>query len=96
MILDILTVIYQLEILGDEDQYMQDGGFDGIKRCNYIRATVNPKTTTGASECKDEIELQTIDDFEHNVKNYNTWFNDTRNEILKLEWKGKYNESNDE
>ena len=33
-----------------------------------------------------------FDDFEHNIKINNIWFKDTRNEIIKLQRKGKYNE----
>ena len=41
---------------------------------------------------KDEIESKTLDNFERNTKIYNTWFKDTRSEIIKLERKRKYNE----
>ena len=39
---------------------------------------------------KNTIELKTLDDFECNIKNYNTWFKNTRNKIIKLEGKEIY------
>ena len=55
---------------------------------DYIRRRINPTTTVGASRLKDEIESKKLADFDHNVTKYNTWFTDTREEIMKEEDEG--------
>ena len=74
--------------MGAEDQYRQDYKCAGLKLWNYIRTAINFTTTTGASGYKDEIGSKTLDDFDHNVKNYNTWFKNTRSKIVTSEGKG--------
>eukprot|EP00957_Ditylum_brightwellii_P074971 5697273-Ditylum_brightwellii.AAC.1 len=44
---------------------------------------VNPSTKVLVANLKDEIESAKMDDFDHNVKKFNTWFLDKRNLIVK-------------
>ena len=92
MIWDSLTAKYQLELVGDEDEYKVGDEFDGVKLWSHIRSLVNPSTTIGASNLKDSLESKKLVDFEgHNVKKYSIWFKDTRAEIISLEGNA-YNE----
>ena len=49
---------------------------------------INPTTTVGTSKLKDEIESKTVAEFRFNVVDYNTWFQDTHEEIKKEEGEG--------
>ena len=49
---------------------------------------MKPSTTVGASKLKDKIETKTLADFNYSVTNFNTWFEDTREEIVKEEGTG--------
>ena len=92
MIWDSLTAKYQLELIADEDEFKVGDEYDGVKLWCYIRTSVNPSTTTGASTLKDSLESKKLSDFDgHNVKKYSIWFKDMRAEIISLEGKG-YNE----
>ena len=92
MVWDSLLPSYQLEIIGDEDKFKTESEYDGVKLWHYIKTEVNPSTTTGASDFKDQIETAKLSDFGHNIKKFNVWFSDVRSEIIKLEGDGKYNE----
>ena len=46
----------------------------------------------GASKLKDLIESAKLSVFSNNVIKFNTWFDDTRNSIIKEEESGRYNE----
>ena len=88
-----LTSSFQLEIVGqDEENFRQGNEYDGVKLWHFIRAHVNPSTTTGASGFKDEIESATMSSFKDDIKAFNTWFDDKRKAIIKEEGEGKYNE----
>ena len=92
MIWDSLTAKYQLELVGDEDEYKVGDEFDGVKLWSHISKSVNPSTTIGAATFKDSIESKKLSDFEgHNVKKYSIWFKDMRAKIISLEGK-HYNE----
>ena len=86
--------MYDLErfpIQGSLGEFQRQQEPDGPLLWNFIRRRVQPSTTVGASRLKDEIENKTLADFGHNVIRYNTWFEDTRKEIVKEEGDG-YNE----
>ena len=87
-----LTSDFQLELSTKKDEYSREDEFDGPLLWDTIRRHVNPSTTVGASKFKEEIEKVTLADFDHDVQKFNTWFEDMRNEIIKEEGEGKYNE----
>ena len=83
-----LTASFQIDIMGGKHEYERNDEFDGPLLWDYIRRRVNPSTTVGASRLKDDIETKQLSDFDHDVIKYNTWFCDTREEILKEEGEG--------
>jgi len=93
MIWDSLTSDFQLEIIGDEEDFNRVEEYDGVDLWHYIlnqSNQSNPSTTTGASTFKDEIESKKMANFGDDVKAYHTWIADTRTSIIKGE--GLYNE----
>ena len=83
-----LTASFQIDIMGGKAEYERNNECDGPLLWDYIRRRVNPTTTVGASKLKDEIERKKLADFDHDVIKYNTWFCDTREEIMKEEGEG--------
>ena len=83
-----LTASFQIDIMGGKTEYERNDECDGPLLWDYIRRRVNPSTTVGASKLKDEIESKKLADFDHDVIRYNTWFCDTREEIMKEEGEG--------
>ena len=94
MIWNSLTADYQLEIGGESsiDNFQRDNEFDGVELWYYIQKQVNPSTTTGAANLKDEIENANLKDFKYNIKEFNVWFANKRTAIIKEEGKELYNE----
>ena len=93
IIWDSLTSDFQLEIIGDEEDFNRVEEYDGVDLWHYIlnqSNQSNPSTTTGASTFKDEIESKKMANFGDDVKAYHTWIADTRTSIIKGE--GLYNE----
>ena len=86
-----LTSEFQIDIQGRKTEYQRGQEQDGPLLWDFIRRHVKPTTTVGASKLKDEIESKTVADFGFNVIDYNSWFQDTREEITKEEGEG-YNE----
>ena len=95
MIWDSLTSDFQLEIIGDEEDFNRVEEYDGVDLWHYIlnqSNQSNPSTTTGASTFKDEIESKKMANFGDDVKAYHTWIADTRTSIIKGEGERLYNE----
>ena len=86
-----LTSKFQIDIQGSQSKFQREQECDGPLLFDFIRRRVNPSTTVGASKYKDEIEAKTLADFKYSVLEYNTWFDDTREMIVKEEGTG-YNE----
>ena len=86
-----LSSNYKIEISGHKSEFTRLNEIDGCLLWDFIRRRTNPTTTVGASKLKDEIEGTKLDQFNQNVIKYNTWFVDTRQDIIKEEGKG-YNE----
>ena len=59
--------------------------------CDFIRRQINPTKTIRASNLKDDIEDTKLSEFDNNIVKYNTWFEETRDNIIKEEGDG-YNE----
>ena len=87
-----LTSDFKIEIQGDQAEFKVGHEYDGPKLWDYIRRRVNPTTTVGASRLKDMIESAKLSDFSNDVVRFNTWFQDTRMNIIKEEGDGYYNE----
>ena len=75
-----------------KQEFQRNQEYDGPLLWDYIRRRVKPSTTVGASKLKDEIERKTIKDFGNDVTKYNSWFVDTRAQIVREEGEG-YSES---
>ena len=86
-----LTSKFQIDIQGSRSQFQREQECDGPLLFDFIRRSINPSTTVGASKLKDDIEAKTLADFKFSVTAYNTWFEDTREKIVKEEGNG-YNE----
>ena len=86
-----LTSGFQIDIQNNQAKFQREQECDGPLLFDFIRRRVNPSTTVGASKLKDEIEAKTLADFKYSVTAYNTWFEDTRESIVKEEGTG-YNE----
>eukprot|EP00957_Ditylum_brightwellii_P198531 15130629-Ditylum_brightwellii.AAC.1 len=74
---------FQLELLFHEDKYKIGGNIDDVLLWQFIVDMVNLLTKVSVANLKDEIESAKIDDFDHDVKKFNTWFSDKRNLIVK-------------
>lgn len=86
-----LTSKFQIDIQGSQSKFQKEQECDGPLLFDFIRRRVNPSTTVGASKLKDDIESKSLADFQGSVTAYNTWFEDTRDTIIKEEGTG-YNE----
>eukprot|EP00957_Ditylum_brightwellii_P103737 7902719-Ditylum_brightwellii.AAC.1 len=53
---------------------------------------VNLSTKVSVANLKDKIKSAKMDNFDHNVKKFNTWFSDKRNLIVKEAGKNGYTE----
>ena len=87
-----LTSDFKIEIQGEQDEFKYGHEYDGPKLWDHIRRRVNPTTTVGASRLKDMNESAKLSDFGNDVVKFNTWFDDTRKNIIKEEGQGRYNE----
>ena len=87
-----LSSSFKIEISGSKKEFKKNQEYVGPLLWDFIRRRINPTTTVGASILKDELESKTASDFGHNIIKYNTWFDDTREAIIKEDGKDSYNE----
>ena len=78
-----LTLSFQMDIIGGREEFEKANETDGVLLWDLIRRRVNLSITMGASKLKDEIETRTLAEFDHDVIQYNTWFSDTREKIVR-------------
>eukprot|EP00957_Ditylum_brightwellii_P192339 14642137-Ditylum_brightwellii.AAC.2 len=83
---------FQLELLSHKDKYKVSRNINGVLLWQFIVDMVNPSTKVSIAILKDEIESAKMDDFNHNVKKFNTWFSDKRNLIVKEAGEDGYTE----
>ena len=88
---DSFTPEFKIEIMGNREEFERGEETDGPLLWDFVRRRINPSTTVGASRLKDEIETKTLDDFDHDVVKFNSWFCDTRDLIIREEG-DKYDE----
>ena len=86
-----LTSNFQLELIVDKDEFKLGGEFDGPLLWDFIRRRINPTTTVRASKLKEEIETAKLEDFDHDISHFHTWFQSQKKKIKKKEGEGKYN-----
>ena len=86
-----LSSNFKIEISGSKAEYQCCKENDGPLLWDFIRRRINPTTTVGASKLKDDIEGTKVSAFDNDIVKYNTWFDDTRELIIKEEGDG-YNE----
>ena len=86
-----LSSVFKIEITGSKEDYQHDQENDGPLLWDFIHCRINPTTIVGALKLKDEIESTNVSDFDNDIIKCNTWFEDTRERIIKEEGDG-YNE----
>ena len=86
-----LALHFKIEIIGSKKEYHRGQEYDGHLLWDFICRCIDPTTKVGASKLKDDIENTKPSKFDNDIIKYNTWFEDTRNAIIKEEGKG-YNE----
>ena len=86
-----MTSDFNIEISDETEEFKRENEYDGPLLWEYIRRRLNSSTMVGASRLKDQIESRTISSFDNNVIKYNTWFSETRAQIIKEDGDG-YNE----
>ena len=91
MVWSSLSSSFQIELMPHKAEFQRGHEYDGPLLWDHIRRRVKPSTTVGASRLKDDIENKTLDDFDDDVTRYNSWFTDTRDQIIREEGEG-YNE----
>jgi len=74
MICNSLSSKLQLQLIGRSSTFKVGEEYCGVKLWAFICKEVNPTTATGASGLKEEIEHATLKDFKHDVKDFNTNF----------------------
>jgi len=72
---------YQLEILSNVDELNYEGKFYGVKLLKHMRDHVNPLTTIGLSNMKDEVKSKTLSKFGQHIGQYHTWLLDAKSQI---------------
>ena len=87
-----LSSAFQIEMMPHKSEFQRNREYDGPLMWDFIRRRVKPSTTVGASKLKDDLEKKTINDFGNDVVKYNSWFVDTRAQIIREEGDG-YSES---
>ena len=80
-----LTSLYKIELAGKVAEFKKSGECDGVLLWELIQESDNPTTTVGASNYKGEIEIKDLATFDNDVDKFNTWFEDTRANIIKEE-----------
>ena len=85
------TSAYKKEITGRCAEFTMGGEYDGVLLWDFLRRTIKPSTKVGASKLKADIEKCVLSTHENNVTKFNSWFEDTRLEIIAEEGEG-YNE----
>ena len=83
-----LTSSFQIDIQVNRDEFQRNRECDGPLLWDFIRRRVNPSTSVGASRLKEKLESTTLEDMDHDVVRYNSWFEDMRVMITKEEGEG--------
>ena len=89
-----LTSAYKKEITGRCSEFTMggdEGEYDGVLLWDFLRRTIKPSTKVGASKLKETLEKCDLNSHEQNILKFNSWFEDTRLEIIAEEGEG-YNE----
>eukprot|EP00957_Ditylum_brightwellii_P100005 7621222-Ditylum_brightwellii.AAC.1 len=74
---------YQLKLLTKEFLFKREGNNDGLLLWHHIVRRVNSLIKVTVANFKYEIEGATLDDFRHNIKEFNLWFKEKRTMIVK-------------
>ena len=69
---------FQIEHLGEEDEFTRGNEYDGMQLWHHIRTSVSPSTKVEACAPKEQIESASLEKFEYVIKAYNIWLSDTR------------------
>ena len=83
-----LSSAFKIDITGSKEDYSCGQENDGPLLWDFICCRINPTTTVSASKLKDEIKSTKASAFDNNIIKYNTWFEDTRERIIKEEETG--------
>ena len=58
-----LTSDFQIELLGEEDEFARGNEYDRMQLWHHIRTSVNLSTKVGACALKEQIELASLEKF---------------------------------
>ena len=87
-----LSLAFQIDLIPHKQEFKRNQEYNGPLLWDHICCRVKSSTTVGASKLKDDLERKTIKDFGNDVTKYNSWFIDTRAQIVRAEGDG-YSES---
>eukprot|EP00957_Ditylum_brightwellii_P200052 15250627-Ditylum_brightwellii.AAC.1 len=81
---------FQLEMLAEEMLFKKEDDYDGLLLWCLIVEKVIPITNVSVTNLKDKLENTKLDDFGQGIKEFNTWFADKRNAIIREVGKERY------
>eukprot|EP00957_Ditylum_brightwellii_P189991 14464024-Ditylum_brightwellii.AAC.1 len=74
---------FQLEMFTDKEKFKRGNDHDRVLLWKHFINHMNPLTCVLVSNLKDEIDSASLDDFNQDIKEFNTWFTNKRSEIVK-------------
>eukprot|EP00957_Ditylum_brightwellii_P136583 10415661-Ditylum_brightwellii.AAC.1 len=66
--------------------------YNGLLLCRLIVEKVNPTTNASIANLKDKLDNAKFDDLGQDIKEFNTWFANKRNTIIREVGKEGYTE----
>eukprot|EP00957_Ditylum_brightwellii_P189456 14420800-Ditylum_brightwellii.AAC.1 len=70
-------------MLTDKKKFKRGNNHDRILLWKHLINHVDPSTCVSVSNLKDELESAFCDDFDQDIKKFNTWFTNKRSKIVK-------------
>eukprot|EP00957_Ditylum_brightwellii_P075793 5760675-Ditylum_brightwellii.AAC.1 len=70
-------------MLTEESLFKRGDYYNGLLLWQLIVKKVNSTTNVSIANLKDKLENSKLDDFRHNIKEFNTWFADKKNTISR-------------
>eukprot|EP00957_Ditylum_brightwellii_P107987 8237773-Ditylum_brightwellii.AAC.1 len=77
-------------MLMDKVKFKRGNNYDGVLLWKHLINNVNPLTCMLVSNLKDKLELASLDNFDQDIKKFNTWFTNKRSKIVKEVGKDGY------
>eukprot|EP00957_Ditylum_brightwellii_P122597 9349374-Ditylum_brightwellii.AAC.1 len=70
-------------MLMEETLFKKGDNYDGLLLWRLLVEKVNPTTNVSVVNLKDKLENAKLDGFGQDIKEFNTWFADKRNAIIR-------------